>query len=249
MRSLIKKKIANFISNFYFNSEHGSHILTYHSVSKDLQPRGFLPIYNISPEIFSEQIKLITDLNIKCGTIAESFNNSCKLSITFDDGYINTLENAAPILFEKKIPFTVFVTPKNIINHKNIFMTIKNLKELLKIPGAQIGSHGFKHIKLSDCSDNEMKNELINSKKWIEDNIGCEIDTFSFPYGAYNQNVLNELKKTNYKFALSTKFGRVNSMVNNFCLPRIDIWSSDTKDEFKNKIFGKWDWYGHFNKY
>ena len=249
MRSLIKKKIANFISNFYYNNELGSHILTYHSVSTDKQPKEFLPLYNIKPEIFTEQIKLITDLNIKCGTIAESYNNSCQLSITFDDGFVNTLENAAPILFDKKIPFTVFVTPKNIINHKNIFMTIKDLKELLKIPGAKIGSHGFSHVKLSDCSDNEMADELINSKKWLEDNIGCVVDTISYPHGAYNHNTLNKLEKTNYKFALSTKFGRVNSKVNNFCLPRIDVWSNDTIYEFKNKIFGKWDWYSYLSKY
>ena len=66
----------------------------------------------------------------------------------------------------------------------------------------EIGSHGVTHTKLTELSDKELINELVSSKHFLEDIIGREVHTISYPHGAINSRVKKAVAK-----ALSSKKG------------------------------------------
>ena len=58
--------------------------------------------------------------------------------------------------------------------------------------GWEIGSHGYDHYPFSGMKKSEIINNLVSSKKRIEDIIGKKIKSFSIPFNYYNP-LLNEI--------------------------------------------------------
>ena len=142
-------------------------------------------------------------------------NDKPKILLTFDDGHISNL-NILKILEEYKIYSIFFIPyefinrkpKKNIIEenittnknfniisdikkdnqnkYKTLSMTFSDLKKIIK-KGHSIGCHGYNHIRLSDELDNsQLKKEIINSKKLLENKLKVKINSFSWIIGDYN---------------------------------------------------------------
>ena len=62
-----------------------------------------------------------------------------------------------------------------------------------------IGSHSHNHIDLTTLNINELSNELIFSKKSLEDKIGIKINNFSYPFGKVNKFVYKKTKSRKVK--------------------------------------------------
>ncbi len=65
-----------------------------------------------------------------------------------------------------------------------------------------------------------MEKEVKESKTVLEKLLGKQIESFSYPYGAFNEAV-KKVVQQHYKVAFSTKKGV--SDIRGFALPRIDI--------------------------
>ena len=78
------------------------------------------PSTNIKINDFKEHIKIIEQGNIKFINPKdfenELINNKLqrKILLTIDDGFLSFYENAWPILKEKKIPFILFVSTREV---------------------------------------------------------------------------------------------------------------------------------------
>ena len=55
-----------------------------------------------------------------------------------------------------------------------------------------IGSHSVSHMDMLSLNQEDVSKELKDSKNIIEDKIGKKIKYFSFPYGRYSKNIVNE---------------------------------------------------------
>ena len=53
----------------------------------------------------------------------------------------------------------------------------------------EIGAHGINHLDLTKLSSLDIKYQMLESKKWLEDIIEKEITIFCYPYGYYNDRV------------------------------------------------------------
>ena len=94
-------------------------ILTMHHVSAQKTPK-FAPNAHltITPSFLDQVIRLLKRRNIEIITIDEAQQKIATQSqterfavLTFDDGYRDTLENAAPILTKHQVPYTVYIAP------------------------------------------------------------------------------------------------------------------------------------------
>lgn len=109
--------------------------------------------------------------------------------VTFDDIYDSVYTNAYPVLKANNIPFIVFVTPSLIDtidanpNSNNLMITKVHLCELAKDPLCIIGAHGMEHKSFRNYKEEEAKQSMKESKRWLEDKFGKRVDFFAFPYG------------------------------------------------------------------
>lgn len=239
-----KKKLGRNISRLYgaYNKllpeKNGRLILMYHSISSSEKKSD---IYDLNKDLFLEHMSLINELgNASPLSLKSLCQNS--VSVTFDDGYANNLDIAAPILEQLNIPFTVYVTSDNIESNDKQYLSVSGLRELASIEGASIGAHGKSHCKLADCSIKKLNHELTYSKNFIEDVISAPVESMSYPHGSVDDNVERAVKGAGYDFAVSSCFGINSGNINKFRASRTDIWSNDTIRDFSAKIKGNWDW-------
>ena len=89
--------------------------------------------------------------------------------------------------------------------------------------GMKIGSHSKNHKNLTNLSYEIMLNEITESKFYLENLIDSSVDSFCYPFGSFNDKIIEEVKK-NYKFAFTTKRSRYDQSIHNkYLLPRIDM--------------------------
>jgi peptidoglycan/xylan/chitin deacetylase (PgdA/CDA1 family) len=240
----VKIKSASLISDSFGRvaKSRCSHALMYHSVSPS-KNNAFNDIYRISLKHFIEQINYLT-LNKKCIVPFSDFSSdSNSISLTFDDGYQDTLDIVAPILKENNIPFTVFVTPEFVKSNNRKYLNKNSLMQLSQYDNCQIGAHGYSHIKLTECSQKDLYNELAHSKLWLEDLLQKPVETMSYPHGAVDQYVIGAAEDIGYKLAAGSRpGGNCPGVVDKLCLNRTDIWSTDSINTFSSKVHGRWDW-------
>jgi peptidoglycan/xylan/chitin deacetylase (PgdA/CDA1 family) len=225
-------------------------ILMYHSIGEKVI-RDPSNMYSINESAFRQQMEYLsnkfTDNIVGLSTdILENKNNS--VAITFDDGYRDNLYIASPILEELKIPYTVFVSTEYIKDKNNNFLSASELKELANMPGASIGSHGVTHASLAQCSDKELKNELVDSKHYIEDVIGKKINSIGYPSGSVDQRVVNAVMEAGYQLGGTSYNDRNHHNSEKLFLARTCIFGIDTMRVFKQKVNGDWDWLKHIQK-
>ncbi len=103
--------------------------------------------------------------------------------------------------------------------------------------GISFGSHTMTHPILAMLDDDEMKSELINSKKQIEKEIGCVIDSIAYPNGGvddFNNQVIKTTKESGYKVGFSY-IEDLNKLplVDAYTIRRLHIETHVSKSYFK----------------
>jgi len=212
-------------------------ILMYHSIEK--MPKGTpLRSLHVSPNLFKIQMLILKILGYKGLSMGElepyllGEKKGKVVGITFDDGYQNIAKNALNILKKNNFSATCFIVANHIA--KNNSWDIKkglpklNLMNSSEVKnwinsGMEIGSHTLNHPDLTNCSPKELQNEILDSKNKLEKKFNVCIKHFCYPYGRFNTDVINSVKKFGYFSATTVKRGRAQSYSDLYTLPRVTI--------------------------
>lgn len=169
-------------------------VFLYHCVLET--PYGKNTDLFVLPSEFEAQVKYWSE-NGYTGIFASELPISKKFEkpivITFDDGYSDNYEVAYPILKKYNMKATIFVSTKTVGRDGHV--TRSQLKEMSNSGLISIQSHSVHHLDLSKLEEEKMKTELYKSKQLLEKAIGSEVTAFAYPYGAYNDAVINEAEK------------------------------------------------------
>lgn len=154
------------------------------------------------------------------------------LAITFDDGYLTIYDSACPMLKERDMTATIYVVvdalgginewDRRAGDQEEKMMSAAQARELAE-QGFEIGSHTLTHPHLPNLDDEQLKQEIADSKHKLEDIIGREVVSFSYPYGDYDDRVLNAAMEAGYKNAMSTKLGAIVPGTSLFEIPRVNV--------------------------
>ena len=185
------------------------------------------PSTNIKINDFKQHLKIIEEEKIKFIN-AKNFENELKnnklqrkILLTIDDGFLSFYKNAWPILKEKKIPFILFVSTREIGAFN--YMTWDQIKEISKEDFVEIGNHSHTHEYLADENNELIKEDIAKSISIFEKNLGKNSDFFSYPFGEYSNNFKNIIKDLGFKYAFGQHSGVMDETKDFYELPRYPI--------------------------
>lgn len=217
---------------------------------------------------------------VELAELMETKSGQNRIAITFDDGLINNLKYALPVLEELEIPATFFITTswihgQNILWPDELMLLLKRAGDEVSFQGEKfkrvfanqfrsessgkklelvllessqvlidaflielrrktsyepacdfvnedywrmmkgeeikilaasnwvnIGSHGVTHRNLLKLSHEAMIDELVSSKKYLEQVTKDSIKSIAYPFGLYNGDVLEAANEAGYKYHL-----------------------------------------------
>jgi len=172
--------------------------------------------------------------------------------ITFDDGYLNNLENALPVLQKHGFTATCYVVA-DLIGQINRWDDGRNV---MKVPlmdrehlqawvaaGQEVGSHSLSHPFLNRLSEAEQAREIQDSKARLESLLGQEVRHFCYPYGAFNAHSVACVRAAGYYTATTTNRGRVfaGDEVDALLLPRVLVTRRTTWPQLLLKCFTRYE--------
>ena len=231
-------------------------ILTYHQIqSAPARGEPMRSLY-VSPAAFARQMQILKVLGFKGLSMTDlmpylrgerSALAERVVGITFDDGYLNNLENAAPVLKEYGFTSTCYVV-SGLIGKTNSWdadlgvasAPLMNHEQLRAWLGAgqEIGSHTQSHSNLLHIDTHRAAQEIAQSKLQLEQDLGVSVQQFCYPYGDYNSGHVKLVEQAGYLGATTTKRGRVAQgfQASLLELPRVPIVRSTSWLQFLLKI-------------
>lgn len=109
--------------------------------------------------------------------------------------------------------------------------------KIMAAGGIEFGSHTSTHPLLSNVDAAQLEHELCESKKAIEDHLGQEALTLSYPVGGFNISVQEAAVKCGFRYAVSYEDGITSrSDFDRFGLPRIHVERNESLRLFRAKL-------------
>lgn len=213
----------------YFRS--GTPILTYHKVG--VRPSGaLLKFLYVPPGLFSRQIAELRKAGFAGIGLEEIPGNAGekRIAITFDDGFRNVLQNALRPLADANFHAIQFIVA-DLIGRSNEWdlpageapeplMDKAEITDWLAA-GHAIGSHTLTHPNLRRISREQAREEILASKKRLEDLFGSPIRHFCYPYGAWDKSLGDLVQEAGYETACTTERGINEPKTPRFGLKRL----------------------------
>ncbi|MGZ4963104.1 MAG: polysaccharide deacetylase family protein [Limisphaerales bacterium] len=201
----------------------GTAVLMYHKIGK--RPRGVrLKGLYVNPEQFERHVQELKDNGFGSATLSELATATAPLAnkvvFTFDDGFRNVLDNAVTPLSKAGFKAIQFLVPNYLgkVNEWDLRdgEVPETLMDKIQVQdwlgaGHEIGSHSMTHASLTRLSVRDAREEIISSKKKLEDMFALPIVHFCYPYGNWNDAIRDVVIEAGYQTACTTKFG-VNTL-------------------------------------
>ena len=159
-------------------------------------------------------------------TIIDALQNNKNLpektvAITIDDAFFSIYKKAWPILKEKKLPFTIFVSTGPVNSNSKNYMNWEQLKEMNN-RGVTIGHHTKNHFHLVGKKKETIISEIEEASDDFLKNLGYVPDIFAYPYGEYSSEI-KEITKNYFKAAFGQQSGGIYNGIDIFELPRFSL--------------------------
>lgn len=182
-------------------------ILMYHVIGDPAGEVAYPDLY-LSVDDFKEQVDWldqngytavtliqVQDAWYDGGTLPEK-----PIVLSFDDGYLGQYLDAMPILAKHG-----WAGQLN-LKAEGSDLSSKQVKKMIRA-GWEIASHTITHPDLPSISEDQLRTELVDSKKILEKDLGIEIVNFCYPAGQYDERVVAAVEEAGYRGATTVDPG------------------------------------------
>jgi peptidoglycan/xylan/chitin deacetylase (PgdA/CDA1 family) len=211
--------------------EQGNPILTYHKIGPR-PPRPRMKGLYLSAKLFRRQLQELRAAGFTSGSLdaCAGPRQGRRLVITFDDGYVNVLSHTLQPLADTKFQAVQFLVADLLgkCNEWDVplgetpepMMDAAHVREWLAA-GHEIGSHTLTHPWLLSLPPAQAREEIVASKKKLEDLFDRPIEHFCYPYGNWNEAVRDLVIEAGYRTAVTTDPGVNDAQTSPFSLKRV----------------------------
>ncbi|WP_276891654.1 polysaccharide deacetylase family protein [Dialister micraerophilus] len=156
--------------------------------------------------------------------------------ITFDDGYHDSYTIVYPMMKEFNFPWTLFLITDDVGKAYNR-MTWEELKEMADSNTVTIANHTLSHPKLHNLSSRkEKENQIEGAQKALKYHLNIDNAWIAYPYGDYDEEVIDICIKAGIKLALTTDAGRVHEGSYPYELKRVYIGNNVDMHHFAERL-------------
>jgi len=129
-------------------------------------------------------------------TILDSVRNREDVRVTFDDGNSSDYRIALPDLRSRGLKAAFFVTAGFV--DRPGYLSQSEIRELADC-GMRIGTHGMNHQSWRGLCETDLRIEIVDSKRLLEQILGQTITEAACPFGGYNRHVLKLLRESGFE--------------------------------------------------
>ncbi len=202
-------------------------------------------IYTMHPKEFDEQMAYLKECGYETIHLDEYASARKKGEVLrnkavciFDDGYLDNLTIAAPIM--KKYGFSGSMYMAVMFEGWPGYIDWDGENKLVKDYNWEIGSHTYTHKPLPTLTPEKVKEELEKSKLYVMGIYNPPTGlTLSYPTGATNEAVMKQVAEAGYVAAVSGKVGVNTDSVPMMALNRVNVFrfKNNNLQHFKRGLF------------
>lgn len=217
-------------------------ILAYHRVNPEIRDG-----LSVSPSMLAQHIEWLRDRGYQNVVLEDVLADgdvdapAKSFAVTFDDGYRDNYFHAAPVLEEMGVKATVYLV-SDMIDTEEPFRWLRpgpegfdkldfhmTSRQILKARDRGVfvyGSHTLTHPFLTQLETSEVRRQLLDSRRNLEQLLQSEVSTFCYPAGDFSDRTLELVGESGYRAAVVTPNRHIPETM--FTLHRVGIYSHIT---------------------
>jgi peptidoglycan/xylan/chitin deacetylase (PgdA/CDA1 family) len=228
----------------------GVRILFYHRVADEKDPLA------VAPRRFRDQMALLARAGLRAVDVPEISRRLFSgdpfdgvVGLSFDDGYLDVAENAAPVLAEHGFEATVFVSTA-VTDGRASFTWYERqppligwelMRELDRDGPLRFEGHTRTHPNLLQIDEKRARDEIAGGKAELEERLGRAVEVFCYPAGLFADREERLAREAGFSSAVSCEPGVNTAATDPFALRRIQVDALDSLLDFRAKAFGGHD--------
>lgn len=213
-------------------------ILMYHQIAQaPARGAAFRSLY-VAPADFARQMAFLRLLGY-CGLSMSALlpylrgeRSGKVVGITFDDGYLNNLSHALPVLRRHGFSSTCYAVSQQLGKTNEwdrevgiaptALMDGAQLRQWLA-GGQEVGAHTRHHARLTQLDAASAGDEIAGSKSELESLLDTPVRHFCYPYGDYGAEHVAMARAAGFASVTTTRRGRVAAGEDLLQLPRVPV--------------------------
>jgi len=220
-------------------------VLLYHRVCDNMRDSLTVGLEQFERQMndIKRRCRVVSIEEIVTGTVSRRSLRPI-VAVTFDDGYLDNFENAAPILLRCRVPAAFYVCTGLVNTDRGLPHDLANLGRAIPVMTWKhvtrlkhwmfsVGSHSRTHVNCAKDDPAFVDSEITESRRELEATVGSRDLIFAYPYGGrgdFNDHWRARVRQAGYIGCLSAYGGSIRGAINPFNVVRTAI----------SYAFGKW---------
>jgi len=216
-------------------------LMYHHIVDLPIDATQLQQDWTVTPKDFDAQMQWLARNGFRAVTMAQLVAHlkqrqplpAKPVIISFDDGWEEQYSIAFPMMTKYGLSGTFFLYTQP-LDHTQ-YMTWAQVRELAA-GGMDIQSHSITHPHLRTMAPAAAFKEIAESKAVLEKRLGKPVSAFCYPFGEYNNTILEMVKRAGYAAAVTLASGYRQRADELYTLRRIRVSYRDSLDDFARRL-------------
>jgi peptidoglycan/xylan/chitin deacetylase (PgdA/CDA1 family) len=202
----------------------------YHSVGPGVRAEQDPYQLTVTPQRLDAQLRALRRQGLRGRSMRDLLADGGAaggVGLTFDDGYVDFLTEAVPVLRRHGATATVYVLAGR-LGGDNSWDADAPRKPLMTAEqvcasaeaGMEIGSHGLAHRHLPQLTPEELAEETAGSRARLAEVIGAPVDALAYPYGDLGPREVEAARTAGYDNAVAVDVAGTGVAPSRHAIPR-----------------------------